>query len=31
VIEVIAFVLLVIATTGLPLAHWLHLPPWRNR
>ncbi len=29
-ILVIAYVLLVITTTGIPLAHWLYLPPWRR-
>ncbi|MEL3944838.1 hypothetical protein [Streptomyces sp. LNU-CPARS28] len=28
---VVAFVVLVIATTGLPLAHWAHLPPIPRR
>lgn len=27
---VLAFVALVIVTTGLPLAHWAYMP-WRNR
>jgi hypothetical protein len=34
VIAVVAFVLLVITTAGLPLAHWTQLPPyrpWRRR
>ncbi|WP_309029067.1 hypothetical protein [Streptomyces alfalfae] len=30
-ILVVAYVLLVITTTGIPLAHWLYLPPLRPR
>ncbi len=30
-IYVVAYVVLVITTTGLPLAHWLYLPPWRTQ
>ncbi|WIC88857.1 membrane protein [Streptomyces phage OnionKnight] len=29
-IQLLAFVLLVIVATGLPLAHWAYLP-WRKR
>jgi hypothetical protein len=30
VIAVVAFVLLVVVTAGLPLAYWAYMP-WRNR
>lgn len=30
-INVVAYVVLVMALTTLPLAHWTQLPPWRSR
>ncbi len=33
-IAVVLYIALVTITTGLPLAHWAHIPPykaWRNR